>query len=168
MSPKKAKAQEPDEEESTESEEVEDDSDDDVDIEDIEVLEVDVEDEDIDEDIDEDEDSDDATDSEESEEEAQEEQPRRRQTPVQRSPMGKDEPPPPFAIGERVILTQNTRPRTGTPIGPYPVGSLGTVEAVLSLTAIVRFDEPPQTKEVVAFTCLKSAEKAEAGSKKKA
>lgn len=86
-------------------------------------------------------------------------EPRKKPAPSQRSPMGKDEPPPPFAIGERVILVQNTRPRTGTPIGEYAVGSQGVVEAVLSLTAVVRFDDPPQTKEVVAFDCLKSASK---------
>jgi hypothetical protein len=76
-----------------------------------------------------------------------------------RPPSAKEEPPPPFAIGERVILIQNTRPRTGTPIGDYPVGSSGRVETVLSQTAIVRFDIAPDTKEVVAFTCLESAEK---------
>ncbi len=75
-----------------------------------------------------------------------------------RPPSAKEEPPPPFAVGERVILTQNTRPRTGTPIGDYAVGSQGRVETVLSQTAIVRFDIAPDTKEVVAFTCLISAE----------
>jgi len=30
---------------------------------------------------------------------------------------------------------------------------------VLSQTAIVRFDSAPDTKEVVAFTCLESGEK---------
>jgi len=30
---------------------------------------------------------------------------------------------------------------------------------VLSQTAIVRFDSAPDTKEVVAFTCLESTEK---------
>jgi hypothetical protein len=76
-----------------------------------------------------------------------------------RPPSAKEEPPPPFAVGERVILIQNTRPRTGTPIGNYPVGATGRVETVLSQTAIVRFDDAPDTKEVVAFTCLESAEK---------
>jgi len=75
-----------------------------------------------------------------------------------RPPSAKEEPPPPFAVGERVKLIQNTRPRTGTPIGVYPVGSLGRVETVLSQTAIVRFEMAPETKEVVAFTCLLSAE----------
>src|ERR1700731_1216494 len=75
-----------------------------------------------------------------------------------RPPSAREEPPPPFATGERVILTSNTRPRTGTPIGDYPVGSTGRVETVLSQTAIVRFDIAPDTKEVVAFTCLKTAE----------
>ena len=75
-----------------------------------------------------------------------------------RPPSAREEPPPPFATGERVILIQNTRPRTGTPIGDYPVGSTGRVETVLSQTAIVRFDIAPDTKEVVAFTCLKTAE----------
>ncbi|HEY4868768.1 MAG TPA: hypothetical protein VII79_02045, partial [Candidatus Dormibacteraeota bacterium] len=74
-----------------------------------------------------------------------------------RPPSAREEPPPPFATGERVILTSNTRPRTGTPIGDYPVGSTGRVETVLSQTAIVRFDIAPDTKEVVAFTCLKTA-----------
>ncbi len=76
-----------------------------------------------------------------------------------RPPSAREEPPPPFAIGERVVLVQNTRPRTGTPIGNYPVGATGRVETVLSQTAIVRFDMAPDTKEVVAFTCLESAEK---------
>jgi hypothetical protein len=58
-----------------------------------------------------------------------------------------------------VVLIQNTRPRTGTPIGNYPVGTTGRVETVLSQTAIVRFDSAPATKEVVAFTCLESGEK---------
>jgi hypothetical protein len=77
-----------------------------------------------------------------------------------RPPSAREEPPPPFAVGERVVLIQNTRPRTGTPIGIYPVGATGKVETVLSQTAIVRFDMAPDTKEVVAFTCLESAEKA--------
>jgi len=80
-----------------------------------------------------------------------------------RPPSAREEPPPPFAIGERVVLVQNTRPRTGTPIGNYPVGATGRVETVLSQTAIVRFDIAPDTKEVVAFTCLESAEKAAQG-----
>ena len=75
-----------------------------------------------------------------------------------RPPSAKEEPPPPFAVGERVRLIQNTRPRTGTPIGIYPVGSLARVETVLSQTAIVRFEMAPETKEVVAFTCLETAE----------
>jgi hypothetical protein len=58
-----------------------------------------------------------------------------------------------------VVLIQNTRPRTGTLIGNYPVGTTGRVETVLSQTAIVRFDSAPDTKEVVAFTCLESGEK---------
>ena len=75
-----------------------------------------------------------------------------------RPPSAREEPPPPFAVGERVVLIQNTRPRTGTLIGNYPVGSAGRVETVLSQTAIVRFDVAPDTKEVVAFTCLETAE----------
>src|SRR6202166_2851115 len=54
-----------------------------------------------------------------------------------RPPGAREEPPPPFGVGERVILTSNTRPRTGTSIGDYPVGSRGIVETVLSQTAIV-------------------------------
>jgi hypothetical protein len=80
-----------------------------------------------------------------------------------RPPSAREEPPPPFAVGERVILIQNTRPRTGTLIGNYPVGATGRVETVLSQTAIVRFDVAPDTKEVVAFTCLESAEKPAGG-----
>jgi len=76
-----------------------------------------------------------------------------------RPPSAREEPPPPFAIGERVVLIQNTRPRTGTLIGNYPVGTAGRVETVLSQTAIVRFDSAPETKEVVAFTCLESLDK---------
>jgi hypothetical protein len=76
-----------------------------------------------------------------------------------RPPSAREEPPPPFAVGERVVLIQNTRPRTGTLIGNYPVGTTGRVETVLSQTAIVRFDSAPDTKEVVAFTCLESGEK---------
>ncbi len=76
-----------------------------------------------------------------------------------RPPSAREEPPPPFAVGERVRLIQNTRPRTGTLIGNYQVGATGRVETVLSQTAIVRFDTAPDTKEVVAFTCLESAEK---------
>ena len=75
-----------------------------------------------------------------------------------RPPSAREEPPPPFSTGERVILTQNTRPRTGTPIGPYAVGATGRVETVLSQTAIVRFDRAPDTKEVVAFVCLESVD----------
>src|SRR5438132_12923609 len=75
-----------------------------------------------------------------------------------RPPSAREEPPPPFSTGERIILTQNTRPRTGTPIGDYPVGSTGRVETVLSQTAIVRFDLAPGLKEGVAVTCLKTAE----------
>ncbi|HZB98344.1 MAG TPA: hypothetical protein VE219_07070 [Candidatus Sulfotelmatobacter sp.] len=77
-----------------------------------------------------------------------------------RPPSAKDEPPPPFDVGERVMLTQNSRPRTGTPIGEYPVGATGRVETVLSLTAIVRFDEAPDIKEVIAFSCLESLDEA--------
>ena len=80
-----------------------------------------------------------------------------------RPPSAREEPPPPFAVGERVVLISNTRPRTGTLIGKYPVGATGKVETVLSQTAIVRFDQAPETKEVVAFTCLESAEKASEG-----
>src|SRR6202044_902920 len=74
-----------------------------------------------------------------------------------RPPGAREEPPPPFGVGEHVILTSNTRPRTGTSIGDYPVGSTGIVETVLSQTAIVRFDRHRDTKEVVAFTCLETA-----------
>ncbi|MGH7685327.1 MAG: hypothetical protein ACREN2_00675, partial [Candidatus Dormibacteria bacterium] len=75
-----------------------------------------------------------------------------------RPPSAREEPPPPFATGERIILIQNTRPRTGSPIGNQPVGATGKVETVLSQTAIVRFDSAPEIKEVVAFVCLKTAE----------
>src|SRR5579863_5933021 len=75
-----------------------------------------------------------------------------------RPPGAREEPPPPFGVGERVILTSNTRPRTGTSIGDYPIGSRGIVETVLSQTAIVRFDRHHDFKEVVAFTCLETAE----------
>jgi hypothetical protein len=81
-----------------------------------------------------------------------------------RPPSAKEEPEPPFNVGERVRLIQNTRPRTGTPIGDYPVGSEGRVETVLSQTAIIRFDRASDTKEVVAFVCLESIdEEAKAG-----
>lgn len=73
-----------------------------------------------------------------------------------RPPSAKEEPEPPFWIGERVMLVKNTRPRTGSPIGDHPVGAQGRVETVLSQTAIVRFDRAPDTKEVVAFECLES------------
>jgi hypothetical protein len=73
-----------------------------------------------------------------------------------RPPSAKEEPEPPFWIGERVVLVKNTRPRTGSPIGNHPVGATGRVETVLSQTAIVRFDRAPDTKEVVAFECLES------------
>jgi hypothetical protein len=73
-----------------------------------------------------------------------------------RPPSAKEEPEPPFWIGERVRLVKNTRPRTGSPIGDHPVGAQGRVETVLSQTAIVRFDRMPDTKEVVAFECLES------------
>src|SRR5919109_4946279 len=73
-----------------------------------------------------------------------------------RPPSAKEEPEPPFNIGERVVLVRNTRPRTGAPIGDHPVGAVGRVETVLSQTAIIRFDRAPDTKEVVAFTCLES------------
>jgi hypothetical protein len=73
-----------------------------------------------------------------------------------RPPSAKEEPEPPFWIGERVRLVKNTRPRTGSPIGDHPVGAQGRVETVLSQTAIVRFDRMPDTKEVVAFECLQS------------
>jgi len=75
-----------------------------------------------------------------------------------RPPSAREEPPPPFSTGERIILTQNTRPRTGSPIGNLAVGATGKVETVLSQTAIVRFDSAPDIKEVVAFVCLKTAE----------
>jgi len=77
-----------------------------------------------------------------------------------RPPSAKDEPEPPFNIGERIRLVQNTRPRTGTPIGDHPVGAIGRVETVLSQTAIVRFDRAPDLKEVVAFVCLESLDEA--------
>src|ERR1700683_3330323 len=83
--------------------------------------------------------------------------PRPSPTPA-RPPGAREEPPPPLGVGEHVILTSNTRPRTGTSIGDYPVGSTGIVETVLSQTAIVRFDRHSDTKEVVAFTCLETAE----------
>jgi hypothetical protein len=73
-----------------------------------------------------------------------------------RPPSAKEEPEPPFWIGERVMLVKNTRPRTGAPIGDHPVGATGRVETVLSQTAIVRFDRAADTKEVVAFECLES------------
>ena len=73
-----------------------------------------------------------------------------------RPPSAKEEPEPPFYVGERVVLTRNTRPRTGTPIADHPVGAQGRVETVLSQTAIIRFDRAADTKEVVAFTCLES------------
>jgi predicted NBD/HSP70 family sugar kinase len=73
-----------------------------------------------------------------------------------RPPSAKEEPEPPFWIGERVMLVKNTRPRTGSPIGNHAVGATGRVETVLSQTAIVRFDRAPDTKEVVAFECLQS------------
>jgi hypothetical protein len=73
-----------------------------------------------------------------------------------RPPSAKEEPEPPFWIGERVMLVKNTRPRTGSPIGDHPVGAQGRVETVLSQTAIVRFDRAADTKEVVAFECLES------------
>ena len=73
-----------------------------------------------------------------------------------RPPSAKEEPEPPFWIGERVVLVKNTRPRTGSPIGDHPVGATGRVETVLSQPAIVRFDRAPDTKEVVAFECLES------------
>jgi hypothetical protein len=80
-----------------------------------------------------------------------------------RPPSAKEEPEPPFNVGERVVLIRNTRPRTGTPIGDHPVGAPGRVETVLSQTAIVRFDRAPDIKEVVAFSCLESTdEKAKA------
>src|SRR3984893_9102651 len=75
-----------------------------------------------------------------------------------RPPGAREEPPPPFGVGERVILISNTRPRTGTSIGDYPVGSRGVVETVLSQTAIVRFERHPDFKEVVALTCLETPE----------
>lgn len=73
-----------------------------------------------------------------------------------RPPGAKEEPDPPFFLGERVRLVSNLRPRTNAPIGSYPVGAEGRVETVLSLTAIVRFDQAPDTKEVVAFPNLQS------------
>jgi hypothetical protein len=75
-----------------------------------------------------------------------------------RPPSARDEPPPPFNIGERVIMTSNVRPRTGTPIADHPNGSAGSVETVLSQTAIIRFDRAPERKEVVAFTSLESTD----------
>lgn len=73
-----------------------------------------------------------------------------------RPPGAKEEPDPPFYIGERVRLVTNVRPRTGVAIGAYPVGAEARVETVLSLTCILRFQQAPDTKEVVAFTCLES------------
>lgn len=73
-----------------------------------------------------------------------------------RPPSAKEEPEPPFFVGERVVLVRNTRPRTGAPIGDHPVGATGRVETVLSQTAIIRFDRAADVKEVVAFTCLES------------
>src|SRR5258707_7619523 len=73
-----------------------------------------------------------------------------------RPPSAKEEPEPPFWIGERVMLVKNTRPRTGSPIGDHPVRATGRVETVLSQTAIVRLDRGPDTQEVVAFECLES------------
>src|SRR5438105_7225103 len=73
-----------------------------------------------------------------------------------RPPTAKEEPEPPFYVGERVVLIKNTRPRTGSPIGDHPVGATGRVETVLSQTAIIRFDRAPDIKEVVAFVCLES------------
>src|ERR1700676_4516701 len=75
-----------------------------------------------------------------------------------RPPGAREEPPPPFGVGERVILISNTRPRTRSAIGDCPGGSRGVVETVLSQTAIVRFERHPDFKEVVAFTCLETAE----------
>ncbi|HVC05713.1 MAG TPA: hypothetical protein VND88_13645, partial [Candidatus Acidoferrales bacterium] len=75
-----------------------------------------------------------------------------------RPPGAREEPPPPFGVGERIILISNTRPRTGAPIGDYAVGARGVVETVLSQTAIIRFEQHPDFKEVVAFTCLETAE----------
>jgi hypothetical protein len=81
-----------------------------------------------------------------------------------RPPSAKEEPEPPFWIGERVRLIKNTRPRTGSPIGGHPVGATGRVETVLSQTAIVRFDRAQDAKEVVAFECLESLDEvAQAG-----
>ncbi|HEY6379812.1 MAG TPA: hypothetical protein VI316_11605 [Candidatus Dormibacteraeota bacterium] len=73
-----------------------------------------------------------------------------------RPPGAKEEPDPPFYVGERIRLTQNTRPRTGALLGDYPVGAEGRVETVLSMTCILRFDLAPDTKEVVAFQCIES------------
>lgn len=73
-----------------------------------------------------------------------------------RPPGAKEEPDPPFYIGERVRLVTNVRPRTGVAIGAYPVGAEARVETVLSLTCILRFQQASDTKEVVAFTCLES------------
>jgi len=112
---------------------------------------------DVDEDLDED-DEDDDDDEEDLEDEVSVAVPPR---PVAkpspgRPPSAKEEPEPPFWIGERVVLVKNRRPRTGSPIGDHPVGATGRVETVLSQTAIVRFDRAPDTKEVVAFECLES------------
>ncbi len=73
-----------------------------------------------------------------------------------RPPGAKEEPDPPYYVGERVKLIANTRPRTGVSIGDYPVGAQARVETVLSLTCIVRFDVASDTKEVVAFQNLES------------
>ena len=73
-----------------------------------------------------------------------------------RPPGAKEEPDPPFYIGERIRLTNNLRPRTGVPIGDYPIGAEGRVETVLSLTCIIRFLQAMDTREVVAFTNIES------------
>jgi hypothetical protein len=131
-------------------------------VEDVEV-EIDIEpvievDEDLDDEEDLDEDDDDDEDEEEDVVEVSVAVPPRPSTKPSpgRPPSAKEEPEPPFWIGERVVLVKNTRPRTGSPIGDHPVGATGRVETVLSQTAIVRFDRAPDTKEVVAFECLES------------
>jgi len=118
--------------------------------------------EDVDEDLDDDDDDEDEDEDDDEEEDLEDEvsvavppRPVAKPSPG-RPPSAKEEPEPPFWIGERVVLVKNTRPRTGSPIGDHPVGATGRVETVLSQTAIVRFDRAPDTKEVVAFECLES------------
>src|SRR5581483_1754178 len=127
----------------------------DIDVEALAVEEEDDDDEEEDVDLDEDDDDDDDEEDEVLVSVAVPPRPAVKPSPG-RPPSAKEEPEPPFWIGERVRLVKNTRPRTGSPIGDHPVGAQGRVETVLSQTAIVRFDRAPDTKEVVAFECLES------------